>query len=329
MLPAFAANGFLPLGRYSVSFNEASWRERRRALMRDDPAETERAARLLDTLGTEDRDDEEIEAEHRASRLSAAREYAPAARLEEELQLRLTGPDTEGGALLFAWGDALLEPVEHLVSVAAGTPVRLELTGISAGSTVVHARSIEVPVDPAEPESLDVSAASAAATGLSTITTLLDALESERDVREWVKLFDAVEAVSRALSQYELDLGMTWYDAEGGLRRARLTERGRHYVKRLRETRDRDQVITVSGRVTELRESGLVKVKTGTAKNAPAYDVRFEEPGELLRMRPGLGDNVHFRVRFRQQLDSMGIARSTEYTYLGPAAEQTSLPLEP
>ncbi|MGW0839700.1 hypothetical protein ACWD26_06015 [Streptomyces sp. NPDC002787] len=72
-----------------------------------------------------------------------------------------------------------------------------------------------------------------------------------------------------------------------------------------------------------------MKVKTGTAKNAPAFEVRFEEPEELLRMRPGLGDNVHFLVRFRQQPDSMGIARSAEYTYLGQAAEQTSLPFEP
>ena len=92
--------------------------------------------------------------------------------------------------------------------------------------------------------------------------------------------------------------------------------------RRLREPRNRDQEITISGRITELRESGWVKVKTGTAKNSPAYDVRFEEPQDLLRMRPGLGDNVHFPVRFRQGLDSVGIARSTEYTYLGPAAEQ-------
>lgn len=307
--------------------NGDSWRERRRALLRNDPAGAERAARLLDQLGTEDRDDEEIEADHRASRLAAAREYAPDARLDEELRLRLTGPDTDGGALRFQWGDALLQPVEHMVSVAAGTPIQLELTGISAGSTVVHARPVTALSD-ADSEVLDAPATSAASTGLGTLTTLLDALESEHDVREWSRLFDAVESVSRALNRYALDLGVTWYDAEGHVRRARLTERGRNYVRRLRETKDRDQEIIISGRITELRESGLVKVKTGTAKNAPAYDVRFEEPGELLRMRPGLGDNVHFRVRFRQQLDSMGIARSTEYTYLGPAAEQTSLPLE-
>ncbi|MCX4818711.1 hypothetical protein OG883_02105 [Streptomyces sp. NBC_01142] len=138
-----------------------------------------------------------------------------------------------------------------------------------------------------------------------------------------------MEALARALSKYRLDLGMTWYAADGGMRRARLTERGRRHVERLRETRNRDQVITISGRITELRESGWVKVKTGTAKNAPAYDVHFEVPEELLRMRPGLGDNVHFRVRFRQRLDSVGIARSTEYTYLGPAAEQPPLPVAP
>lgn len=306
-----------------------SWRERRRALQEDDPAASQRAAQLLDALGTEERDDEEIEAEHRASRLAAAREYAPDAQLEEELQLRLTGPDTDGGALRFEWGDALLEPVENLVSAAAGTPVQLELTGISAGSTVVHARPVITPVESSHPGALRAPATSAAASGLGTLTMLLDALESERDIREWTKLFDALESVSRALSRYALDLGVTWYSADGGLRRAQLTERGRNYVKRLRETRDRDQEMIVSGRITELRESGVVKVKTGTAKNSLAYEVHFEDPEELLRMRPGLGDNVHFRVRFRQQLDSMGIARSAEYTYLGPAAEQAALPLEP
>ncbi len=39
---------------------------------------------------------------------------------------------------------------------------------------------------------------------------------------------------------------------------------------RLRDTRLRDQEITVSGRNTELRESGWAQVKTGTAKNAPS-----------------------------------------------------------
>ncbi|MEU5623926.1 hypothetical protein [Streptomyces tendae] len=306
-----------------------SWRERRRALLRDDPAAAETAARLLAEMGTEERDDEEIEAAHRANRLAAVRTYEPGARLDEELRLRLTGPDTEGGALRFQWGDALLNPVENALSVAAGTPVQLELTGVSAGSTVVHARPV-ASVTPPEPQAMEAPATSAASTGVQALTRLLGALEAEQDVREWSRLFDAVDTLARALGKFELDLGMTWYGADGDMRRAQLTERGRRHVERLREkTRARDQELIISGRITELRESGWVKVKTGTARNAQAYDVHFEEPEALLRMRPGLGDNVHFRVRFRQRLDAVGIARSTEYTYLGPAAEQSSLPLEP
>ncbi|MFJ5103808.1 hypothetical protein [Streptomyces sp. NPDC088554] len=303
-----------------------SWRDQRRAHLARDSTAADRAARLLDEMGTDERDDDEVEADHRMSRLAAAREYEPDARLDEELRLRLTGPATEGGALRFQWGDALLDPVEKAVSVAAGTPIQLELTGLSAGSTVIHARPVSS-AHPQEQPVLDAPATSATSTGMHAFTKLLDALEAEQDVREWVRIFDAVEAVARALDKYELELGVTWYDASGGVRSARLTERGRHYVERLRGTRPRDQEITVSGRITELRESGWVKVKTGTAKNAPAYDVHFEASEELLRMRPTLGDNVHFRVRFRQHLDSVGIARTTEYTYLGPAAEQTSLPL--
>lgn len=306
-----------------------SWRERRRALLRDDPAAAEAAERLLEDMGTEERDDEEVEAGHRAGRLAAVRAFEPDARLDEGLRLRLTGPDTEGGALRFQWGDALLNPVENALSVAAGTPIQLELTGVSAGSTVVHARPVPSVVVP-ETTAMDAPATSAASTGMQMLTRLLGALEAEQDVREWSRLFDAVDALARALGKYELDLGVTWYGADGDMRRAQFTERGRRHVERLREkTRARDQELIISGRVTELRESGWVKVKTGTARNAQAYDVHFEEPETLLRMRPGLGDNVHFRVRFRQRLDAVGIARSTEYTYLGPAAEQSSLPLEP
>lgn len=98
-----------------------SWRERRRALLGDDPNAAAHARRLLEEMGTEDRDDDEVEADHRASRLAAARAYEPNARLDEELRLRLTGPDAEGGALRFQWGDALLDPVEKAVSAAAGT----------------------------------------------------------------------------------------------------------------------------------------------------------------------------------------------------------------
>ncbi|GAA2256133.1 hypothetical protein GCM10010415_16280 [Streptomyces atrovirens] len=303
-----------------------SWRERRRELLRNNPTAAAAARQRLWEMGTEHRDDDEVEADHRASRLAAAREYEPHARLDEELRLRLTGPHTERGALRFQWGDALLDPVEKAVSAAAGTPVRLELTGLSAGSTVIHARPVATAHATDAPI---VDGLSAAGIGVQTFCRLLHVLESEEDVRDWPRLFDSVDAVARALDEFALSLDVAWYDTYGHVLKARLGERGRHHAERLRRTRSRDQEITISGRITELRESGWAKVKTGTAGSAPSYDIHFEDPEILLRMRPGLGDNVHFRVRFRQRLDAVGIARATEYTYLGQAAEQAPLPLEP
>ena len=303
--------------------NESSWRRRMRAARAQDPDAT---ARLLDELGTEERDAAEIEADHRASRLEAMGEYQPGATLQEELCLRLTGPEAERGALRFQWGNALLDPVEKLVSKAAGTPVELEVTGLSRGSTVVHARPVmSVPHDP---ETLDGPVPTAADKGVRTFARLLTALEEESDVREWAQLFDSVDALSKALGRFQLNLGLTWYAADGGVRQADLTQRGVRYAERLQATRDDDQEFTISGRVTELRSSGVVKVKSGLAQNAAAYEVRVE-PEQLVRMRLALGDNVHFRVRYRRKLDAVGRTRVSEYHFLDIAAEELTLNVDP
>ncbi|WP_051718054.1 hypothetical protein [Streptomyces megasporus] len=283
--------------------------------------------RLLDELGTDDRDDLEIEADHRAGRLAALREIDPSAGLQEELRLRLTGPETEAGALRFQWGDALLDPLEKAVSKAAGTPVELELTGISQGSTVVHARPVAAARPGSDPDTLGAVVASAADQGVRRFTRLLTALEEERDVREWAGLFDSVESLVRSLERFRLDLGLTWYAADGGIRRAGLTRRGIEYTKRLQKTRDEDQEIVISGHVTELRGSGVVKVKSGQAHNAPAYEVRIA-PEPLMNMRLALGDNVHLRVCFRRKLDAVGRTRTSEYHYLGTVAEELPLTSE-
>ncbi|GGT48011.1 hypothetical protein P6B95_19145 [Streptomyces atratus] len=302
--------------------SESIWRQRMRAARAQDPEAT---ARLLDELGTEERSDTEIEADHRRSRLEAMQEYQPGATLQEELCLRLTGPEAEGGALRFQWGNALLDPVEKAVSKAAGTPVELEVTGLSRGSTVVHARPV-LSVSP-DTGTLGGPAPTAADKGVRTFVRLLTALEDESDVREWAQLFDSVDALSGALERFRLNLGLTWYAADGGMRQASLTQRGVEYAKRLQSTRDDDQEFTISGRVTELRSSGVVKVKSGLAQNAPAHDVRVE-PEQLVRMRLALGDNVHFRVRYRRKLDAIGRTRVSEYHFLGVAAEELALDLE-
>ncbi|WP_340558894.1 hypothetical protein [Streptomyces sp. GSL17-111] len=301
--------------------SESDWRRRVRQARVDD------AERLLEELGTDDREDAEIEADHRVSHLEALREWAPDATLPEELQLRLTGPDTGTGALRFQWGEALLGDVEKVVSEAAGAPVALEITGISRGSTVVHARAVETSRPPT-PDTLTTVGASTADHGVRALTRLLGALEEGGDVREWSKMFDSVEGLAKALDRFGLSLGVTWYAANGDVRRAALTERGVTHAKNLQRTYDADQEMVVSGRVTELRSSGLVKVKSGTAHNAHAYDVRVE-PEQLISMRLSLGDHVHFRVLFRRKLDVLGRTRASEYHYRGTEAEDLRFDVHP
>lgn len=71
----------------------------------------------------------------------------------------------------------------------------------------------------------------------------------------------------------------------------------------------------------------MVKVKSGVAQNATAYDVRVE-PDQLFRMRLVLGDNVHFRVRFRRKLDAVGRTRVSEYYFLDVAAAELTLDVD-
>ena len=284
------------------------------------------ADRYLDELGSEERDSVEIEAERRAAQLETLREFDPGATLDatldEELRLRLTGAETERGALRFSWGDTMLKPLEEGVSAAAHTSVELELTGVSHGSTVVHARPVVAA--PADREGLGPVTTSPADQGIRTFVRLLTALEEEGDVREWAEILGPVDALAAALDRFDLSLGLTWYASDGAIRQAALTEHGRQYAKRLRKTRDVDQEIVVSGRITELRSSGVVKVKSGLAHNASAYEVRFD-PDQLVSMRLVLGADVHFLVRYRRLLDAVGRTRSTEYHFLRQAAEDLTM----
>ena len=61
------------------------------------------------------------------------------------------------------------------------------------------------------------------------------------------------------------------------------------------QTEDLTEPRPISGRVTELRESGQVKVKTGTRRNSPAYLVQVP-PEDLIAMRLSFGDAVNFLV---------------------------------
>jgi hypothetical protein len=272
----------------------------------------------LDELGVEERADTAVEADHRRSQLEAMRELDPQAALGEELQIRLIG-EQAAGALRFEWGDAMLRPLQDSVAKAARCPVGLELTGVSQGSTVLHVRPVAL--TPSEAESMVRVDSSPADEGVRALLRLLSALEDESDVREWSQLFDSVDALSGALDKFDLSLALKWLAADGAVREASLSQRGRRYVERLRQTRENRDEIIVSGRITELRSAGVVKVKSGMSSNSPAFEVRVDAD-QLLSMQLVLGANVHFVVEQRRALDAVGRTRATEYHFLREHAEE-------
>jgi hypothetical protein len=241
------------------------------------------------------------------------RYYDPSASLGQELQLRLTGELAQDGALAFSVGDALLKPLQDSAASLAEFDLELEITGLSRGSTVLHVRPKLPAAEQVAPDvPMDSSAADQA---MRELLGLVAAAEHEEDLRRWARVLDSMDRFVRALEKYDLGVSMTWLALDGEARMAELTERGRAYYLGLRETSPVSRQRAVSGRVTELRESGVVKVKTGTARSAPAYEVRVDL-AELMGMHLELGQSVSFLVSEEQEKDRTGQVHATTWTFV-------------
>ncbi|QIX25174.1 hypothetical protein ncot_00170 [Nocardioides sp. JQ2195] len=277
-------------------------------------------------------DGDEFDSAANRARLEALRALDPQASLGEELRVRLVSPVMQEGALSFDAGALLLRPLQDSVASLAGDGVDLELVGVSAGSTVLHVRPRD---GSAESGPVDVGGVPIDATStedaLRAFVELLRAAESESDLGEWVRAVDALGRFSRALERLEAEADVAWWGVSGEVRSAWFGRTGRAYVERMLETTPRPEILTIFGRVTELRESGVVKVKTGARRKSPSYEVKMESE-DLLAMHLEIGESVHFTVRVEQGIDHLGQAQSTDVYFVsnatGFSATDSSLPID-
>ncbi|MFJ5291130.1 hypothetical protein [Streptomyces sp. NPDC088348] len=296
-----------------------SWRQR--ALERNRQANRH----FFAELGDDHQDSDSYQEELRRFWLEAARHYDSTASLDEELTVRLKGDAADKGALDFRIGDALLKPLRDGVSAAARKDIELELTGLSQGSTVLHVR-------PKVPDFLEMGGqgefshidTSAADPAMRDLLKLVDEAENERDVRQWERMVPGLDGVVEALDKFDLSMEMRWRSLDGTVRSSSLSSRGKSYVRSLRDLEMHKSRTVVTGRITELRESGLVKVKTGVSRRSAAYEVRVE-PENLIDMHLELGMTVSFVVQVIKKKDKIGRERSTEYLFLRMGEGQASL----
>lgn len=296
-----------------------SWRQR--ALERN------REANRRFFAGEDDHpDSDSYEEELRRFWLEAARHYDPSASLEEELTVRLKGESASAGALDFRVGDALLKPLRDGVSAAARKDIELELTGLSHGSTVLHVRpkvsDSFVAEGQEEVAHVDSSSADPA---IRDLLKLVDAAENEQDVRRWERMVPGLDGLVEALDKFDLSMEMRWRSLDGSVRSSHLSGRGKGYVRSLRALELHKSQTVVTGRITELREAGLVKIKTGSSRRSAAYEVRVDSES-LIEMHLELGMMVSFVVQVVKKKDKIGRERSTEYRFLRIGDDQANLP---
>lgn len=264
--------------------------------------------------------DELFEASLR-SRLSVLRAHDTAATLPEELLIRLKGQAADPGAFRFEWGERLLGPFEGTVSALAAHEVPLELTDVSHGSTVLHVRPSGSDQDFVGDVPVDHSVADAS---LRSTLDLFQAVELRQDLGRFAAAIGPALKLNRFLDENLLDLDVTWASRSGEVRRATVSEAGRAYLREVTEPVTRSETRGVSGRITELRLGGLVKVKAGPSRSAPAHDVHFDAD-QLLDMQFRLGDNVHFEVQEVTETDGIGRTLSARLNYVRSLSAQDDL----
>lgn len=264
----------------------ASWRKRLLARHQD--------SELLvnsDVDQTPSTDDSWLEASRRQL-LETMQEFDASATLSEELSIRLVGEAAQSAALPMDWS-TLIRPLQTCVNEFTSEEVKLEISGFSKGSTVLHVRAIvRDEVDAIGHEPVQQTVLSAAVVDLLRMIT---AAEGHKDLRRWKTKLYGFERLVDELESFDLTAGFRWSARGGAVRSSRLTESGMEYIKGLRKTVKKAVPVVISGRITELRASGHVKVKAAPHKSATAWDVSMDA-GQLTAMKLVLGQEVSWIV---------------------------------
>lgn len=229
----------------------------------------------------------------RKQKLDLMRHFDPEARLDEELAVRLIGDSAISSALPIDW-ITLLRPLQACVNEFSEKEVKLELSEFSHGSTVIHFRAMgAIESDSVAGAPIDQTHLASAVNALLKMVSDADACG---DMRAWKTHICPFERLVDELEELDLTADFRWLARTGDVNSARLSKDGIQYVRALRESREIERSQVIGGRITELRESGHVKVKAGMKKNSTAWDVKFDS-NHLKNMKLTLGEQVHWRVR--------------------------------
>jgi len=222
--------------------------------------------------------------------------------------VRVAGATVSPGRLDSEFSEALLHALRREVHAAApaGTPddvVRLELTGVGAGSAILY-------LEPAQD---------------SRIQTEDELLQAPDPLDDAVRTVLDLHSATTSLDEHDLALGMLWRARTGTSDQAQLTRTGRDHARPFLERVPEFQDITLTGRVTILDIEGGFTLRTSMARNAPRYEVRLPEETALTDLGLQLGSTVTVRVRRAVARARLGLESRPRYEFLEMVADEVTL----
>ena len=251
----------------------------------------------------------------------------PLASLPRNLEIRLTGPGTNGRLADDALTD-ILTPLRR--EFAAATPDRavgLGLVGFARGSAVLYFAPSEPVLDPDDQEPPGLLAGpDDVDNALAVVTALHTAAETEGDLLRFADspaLVRSFAALADALDKHQLDLDLRWRNRTGTHRDSVLTRRGRDYARTYLLTQEESEDTELAGRVVSLAINGTFGLKPSL--RGAVVDIHTDGEQALLDLGLQLGQQVHVRVRRHQTRDRLNAVGSIRHELLGMASEQEPL----
>jgi hypothetical protein len=227
--------------------------------------------------------------------------YDPHARLPRWLRMRIRGSHLPPGQLDTVAVQDLLRAFHAELRGASphgsGGPPVVRLTGFSSGSTVLH-------LAPALPESSADEGQMAIVVDrldalMGTVTDLHNTAETAGDLRRFAdheSLLKGLHEMVLALDRHNLELDLTWRNAEGQHRTSHLTRQAREYVRSQWEDQEESEIVQLAGRLSAIDLKGTFTLKR-TARPSATYRIDVGDESTLLGLNLELGSTYSVQAQ--------------------------------
>jgi hypothetical protein len=270
-------------------------------------------------------DDSDLVQAARRSFVAAIQGVTPNAVFPIHLDLRLSGPSTEGGRLpanVLPIADRFQNEVREALSGAAARIADIDWVGVSEGSAIMHMVPRFATADPAH---LDIAVVNEFESAVARVLQVHDALESEAEdsafAHERPDFLHQLRLLTSELSDQNLDLEVTAAGSTGNRLRSTLSRKGRIRAQALFEKSAVPSREVVTGRVVSVDlESNAIEMRVDK-RRAKAKIVNVPSDvlvgGEVMVGRP-----LSVSVITEHQADRTGNQVADKHEWVGIAGDQ-------